>query len=361
MNILHIDEQRGWRGGEQQAGYLIAGLVRRGHRVLIAGRSGGAFLKADHGVPGIIRLKAPFFGEGDPVTAIRLARAIRRYQVDIIHAHTSHAHSAACLARRLAGRGKVVVSRRVDFPVRLGIFNRRKYACPDRYIVISNKIADVLLAAGIREEKIEVVHSAIDPARFDVPPLPRSALGVPEHAPLLGNVAALAAHKDQATLIKAMPMVLRELPELRLLIAGEGAMRGALEAQIKDLGLERSVTLLGFRRDIPGLMRALDAFVLSSREEGLGTSVLDAMACGLPVVATAAGGIPEMVVHERTGLLAPVGDAEGLAREIVRIFRDRALAERLGRAGRALVRERFTVDRMVEGNLRVYEALLGRE
>jgi len=360
MNILHIDEQRGWRGGEQQAGYLVDGLVRRGHRVLVAGRAGGEFLKADLGTPGIVRLAAPFLGEVDLLTAVRLARAVRRYEVDIIHAHTGHAHAAACFARRLAGRGKVVVSRRVDFPVRLGWANRRKYACPDRFVVISNKIAEVLKTAGIPADKIEVVYSAIDPVRFGVPPLPRAALGIPEGAPLLGNVAALAAHKDQLTLIQAMPAVLRELPELRLVIAGEGEMRGALEARIKALGLERSVTLLGYRKDVPNLMRALDAFVLSSREEGLGTSVLDAMACGLPVVATAAGGIPEMVVHERTGLLGPVGDAEALAREIIRVFRDRALAERLGRAGRDLVRERFTVDRMVEENLRVYEGLLER-
>jgi glycosyltransferase involved in cell wall biosynthesis len=212
--------------------------------------------------------------------------------------------------------------------------------------------------AGVSAENLRVVHSAIDPARFRVEPLSRESLGVAEDAPLLGNVAALVGHKDQDTLVRALPMVLERLPDLRLLIAGEGALRDELESLIEELDVGHAVTLLGHRRDVPQLLRALDAFVLSSKKEGLGTSVLDAMACELPVVATAGGGIPEMVHDGETGLLVPVQQPHALAAAIVRIFEDKALARRLGRNGRALVERQFTVDRMVEGNLRVYEELL---
>ena len=129
------------------------------------------------------------------------------------------------------------------------------------------------------ESRIQVVHSCIDPGRFDVEPLSRSELGVPEGVPLLGNVAALVDHKDQATLLAAMPGVLGKLPDLHLVIAGEGELRATLEHQIEHLRIGRAVRLLGFRNDVARLLRTLDAFVMSSKEEGLGTSVLDAMAC----------------------------------------------------------------------------------
>jgi glycosyltransferase involved in cell wall biosynthesis len=358
VNVLHIDEQRGWRGGEQQASYLIQGLVRRGHGVFVGGRPGSLFLKSDHGATSPICIAAPFITEFDPYTAFLLARAVRRHKIDILHAHTSHAHMAACLARQLAARGKVVVSRRVDFAPRTGLLNRWKYSLPDHIIAVSNAIADVMRAYGVDESRMTVVSSAADPSRFQVPPLSRRAIGIPEDAPLVGNVAALVGHKDHATLLNAMPMVLQALPALHLVIAGEGNLRRQLEAQIERLGLAPSVHLLGHRNDVPQLLRALDAFVLSSSQEGRGGAVLEAMICGLPVAATDAGGLPELVVHEKTGFLSPVGDAQTLARNIVRIFREPALAREVAGQAAVYVRERFCVEAMVEGNIRVYETVL---
>lgn len=358
MNILHINEQQGWRGGEQQSSYLIRGLVRRGHNVVIAGKPESEFLTVDHGSPEIMRVPAPFIGEFDVWTAWTLARAVRRYRVDILHAHTSHAHSAACMAQMLARQGRVVVSRRVDFPPRTGWINRWKYSRPDMFVAVSNYIANVMRTYGIEEARLRVVHSATDPSRFDVPPLSRTELGVPENAPLLGNVAALVGHKDHANLLAAMPLVLRELPNLRLIIVGEGELRPAVERQIAELGIGPSVRLLGHRSDVPRILRTLDAFVLSSKEEGFGGACLEAMACGLPVVSTAAGGMPETVIHEKTGLLVPIRDPQALAAAIVRVFHESDFAERLGAQARQQVHERFTTDHMVMGNLAVYEEVL---
>lgn len=358
MNVLHIDDQLGWRGGEQQASYLIAGLTKLGHRCVVAGRAAGAFLRSGFGGAEVIRVAIPCWGEMDPISPTLLARAVRSYDIDILHAHSSHAATYACVARKLARRGHVVVSRRVDFPPARNAFSAWKYAQPDRIVAISQCINRVLRAYGVPDAKLRVVMSGIDLARLDVPPVERESLGIPADAVLAGNVAALVGHKDHATLIAAMPAILHEVPHLRLVIAGEGALRKPLESQIRDMGVSRAVKLLGLRDDVPRLLRALDLFVLSSSEEGLGTSILDAMACGVPVVATDAGGISEMVTDGETGLLTPIRDPSALASAVVRMVRDADLRARVTAAAANRVRERFTVDRMVEGNLRVYEELL---
>jgi glycosyltransferase involved in cell wall biosynthesis len=357
VRILHIDEQTGWRGGEQQASYLIRGLVERGHACAIAGRPGSAFLTADHGVDLLQRFAAPFRGEFDLWSAYRLARAALRLEVDILHAHTSHALTYAVLARQIAGRGKVVASRRVDFPPRPNPFSRWKYRRADHIVAISNKIAQVMREFGVPETQMSVVHSGIDPERFDVAPLPRSELGTPEGVPLLGNVAALVGHKDHATLIAAMPIVLAAFPDAHLVIAGDGPLRADLERRIAELRVGHAVRLLGFRNDIPRLLKALDVFVMSSKEEGLGTSILDAMAAGVPVVATDGGGIPEMVRDGETGLLSPVGDAESLGRSIVRMVEDREFRNRSVAQAAAMVQAEFTWSEMAGGNLRIYQEL----
>lgn len=357
MNILHINEQTGWRGGEQQASYLIRGLVRRGHDVIIAGRPGSEFIRSNHGLEAIPKLTAPFFSEVDPLTAARVARAVRRNAVDIIHAHTSHAHTIACIARALARRGKVVVSRRVDFAPRKNPFNRWKYAMPDAIVAVSSYIARVMREFGAEESRLAVVHSGTDAARFRVPPIPRAELGVPEGAPLLGCVAALVGHKDHATLLDAMPLILERIPELRLILIGEGRLRQQIEAQIKSLAIQNSVTLLGHRGDVPNILNALDAFVLSSKQEGFGGAALEAMACNLPVVSTDAGGMSDTVVHEKTGLLVPVRNPEALARAVVRVFTEPALVEELRKNLAAQV-QHFSIDAMIEGNLEVYRRVL---
>ncbi len=156
-----------------------------------------------------------------------------------------------------------------------------------------------------------------------------------------------------------MARVLETMPDAHLVIAGEGPLRAALERQIQDLQIPHAVHLLGFRNDVPRLLRALDVFVMSSKEEGLGTSVLDAMAAGVPVAATAAGGIPEMVAHEKTGLLSPVADAKSLASNVLRLIRETDLRRSITNGASARLQTQFVVDRMVEGNLAVYSALMG--
>ncbi len=358
MHSLHIDDQTGWRGGEQQAYYLVEGLRARGHQVTICGRPGSPFLKRTSNVDGVDSISLPLRNEFDLPSAWRLARYVKRNDVDVLHAHTSHAHTIAMLAQRIGRRGKVVVSRRVDFVPRSDWLTRMKYAKPDQIVAISEKIAAVLIDYGVAKDRLTVVHSGIDPRRLQVDPISRMDLGMDDADPLIGNVAALVGHKDHHTLIDAMPHVLRALPNARLVIAGEGPLRHDIEHQIETLGLSAAVQLLGQREDVPNLLKTLDLFVMSSSEEGLGTTVLDAMAAGVPVVATAGGGIPEMVRDGETGLLSPVNNPRLLAENIVRMWTERTLRIACTNRAEELVNTAFSVEKMVEGNLAVYQGLV---
>ena len=148
------------------------------------------------------------------------------------------------------------------------------------------------------------------------------ALWLPHHAPLVGNVAALVPHKGQRYLIEAAHLVVREIPDARFVILGEGELREHLERLVHEHNLEKHVLLPGFRTDVLGCIKGFDVFAMSSVTEGLGTSLLDAMACATPIVATRTGGIPEIVEDGVNGLLVPPRDAPALARAIVRLLND---------------------------------------
>jgi glycosyltransferase involved in cell wall biosynthesis len=179
------------------------------------------------------------------------------------------------------------------------------------------------------------------------------ALGVPRGAPVVGNVAALTGHKDHATLVEAMSLLRPRRPEARLVIAGEGELRPALEALVRERGLDDRVVFAGFRRDLDRILPAFSVFCLSSHLEGLGTSLLDAMVFARPVVATAAGGIPEAVEDGVTGRVVPPRQPAALADALDEVLGDDERRIALGEAGRRRFLERFTVDRMVDGTVRV--------
>ena len=213
---------------------------------------------------------------------------------------------------------------------------------------------------GIPASQVTVVHDGIDVGR--VQRLPSLDLHVeywlPHGVPVIVNVGALVGHKGQKHLLDAMPLVMREMADVHLVILGEGELRVPLEKQVKELHLERAVRLPGFREDVLSLMKSADLFVMSSVTEGLGSAVLDAMAMGLAVVATRAGGIPEAVVHGETGLLVPPGEPAPLARAIVRLLKDPVVRSQYGHAAQARVAEQFGVDKLVEGTLAVYREVL---
>ena len=217
----------------------------------------------------------------------------------------------------------------------------------------------MLVADGVPAERTVTVHEGIDVDHVAAaPPVNvHETFWLPHQAPVVGNVAALVPHKGQRYLVDAAHLVVQQVPDARFIVLGEGELREHLEKQVREHHLEKHVMMPGFRTDVLGCIKGFDLFVMSSVTEGLGTSLLDAMACGRPIVATRAGGIPEIVEDGVNGALVAPRDAAALAAAIVRALKDEAWRRRTAEAGLARVRERFTVDRMVSQTAAVYKRL----
>ena len=361
MFSLHVDTARTWRGGQQQVRLTVDGLRAAGQRAALVAHPRGELYRRADGEPDIIPLAAA--GELDLRAAWRMSRLLRRLRPDVVHAHDAHALALAAAGVALAGAGRprLAASRRVDFHLHRNPLSRWKYRRVDRFLCASDAIRRMLIDDGIRAARAVVVYEGVDVEAIAGLPAHdvRRELELPARAPVIGNVAALAPHKGQRHLVDAAARVVAEVPDARFVIVGAGELRDALLEQIARLGLERHVLLTGFRTDALALLKGFDLFVMSSVTEGLGTSVLDAMACGRAVVATRAGGIPESVVDGETGLLVPTRDPAALASAVLRLLRAPDRRQALGRAGRARARERFSAERMVAETIAVYEALAG--
>ena len=363
MFSLHVDTARTWRGGQNQVLVTVLGLRSLGHRALLVAHPHGE-LRA-RAAEGLELLPLAPATEMDLSAAWRLSRALKQLNPGIVHAHDPHAVAMAALALSMSTQRPVpplVASRRVDFRIRGNSLSRWKYRQVDCFICASQAIRNMLLADGIPPGRAVTVHEGIDLGRVAAaaPAKIHEELWLPHGAPLVGNVAALVPHKGQKHLIDAAALVVRQVPDARFVIAGEGELRESLEHQIRHLKLDKHVLLAGFRPDVLSLHKAFDIFVMSSVTEGLGTSILDAMASGKPVVATTAGGIPEVVRDGETGLLVPPRDDRALADAIVRLLKDAALRDRMGAAGLSLAHARFSAERMVQETLTVYERVAQR-
>jgi glycosyltransferase involved in cell wall biosynthesis len=358
MFSLHLDTARTWRGGQNQVLVTVLGLRALGHRTLLVAHPGGELRqRAKEGLD-LIPL-APRT-EMDLSAAWRLSRLLKQLKPDIMHAHDPHGVAMAAMALSMStqpSKPPLVASRRVDFRMKGNTLSRWKYRQVDCFICASEAIRQLMLVDGVEADRAVTVHEGIDLGRVEAAPPARlhEELWLPHHAPVVGNVAALVPHKGQRHLIEAAPLVLRQVPDTRFVIAGEGELRPSLERMIKEHHLEKHVLLTGFRPDVLSVHKGFDVFVMSSVTEGLGTSVLDAMACGKPVVATTAGGIPEVVADGETGFLVPPRDHQAMAEALVRLLKDAALRQRMGHAGLQRVRRMFSAERMVQETLRVYK------
>jgi glycosyltransferase involved in cell wall biosynthesis len=349
LSIFHCDFRLTWAGGQNQLWLLARGLRERGHRQRIVTRPESE-LAARARAAGFDVIEHPYRGEVDPRGYGNLRRWMAAARPDVVHAHDSHSLMPAAVAARLVRpRPAVVGHRRVDFPIRGHPLSRWKYSRgPDRLIAISERVREVLLEDGVPASRIALIPSGID---LETPPAPegpslRGRVDAPEGAPVVLTIASLADYKDHPTLIEAAARLKPREPMTRWAVCGAGGLLDRMRAEVEQRGLSGRVRYLGFVSGARGFLRDADVFCLSSRTEGLGTSVLDAMAAGVPVAATAAGGIPEMIEHQVTGLLASVGDGAALAAAVDRLLDDRALALRLADAARERVRD-FDIERTI--------------
>jgi glycosyltransferase involved in cell wall biosynthesis len=364
MFSIHVDTARTWRGGQNQVLLTVNGLRAIGHRAaLVAHPNGQLLARADEGLE-LIPIAART--EVDLTAAWRLARVLKRLKPDVLHAHDAHATAMASLALSLGGSATkapaLVVSRRVDFHLRGNSFSRWKHRQVDCFIAASDAIRQMLVADGVPPDRTLTVHEGIDIEHVLAAPEVNvhETFYMPHGAPLVGNVAALVPHKGQRHLIEAAHLVVQEIPDARFVILGEGELREQLERQVRDYHLEKHVLLPGFRTDVLGCMKGFDLFAMSSVTEGLGTALLDAMACERAIVATRTGGIPEVVEDGVTGHLAAPRDHAAMAQLMLGLLADEAMRRQMGGAGLARVQARFTVERMVAETAAVYARVAGR-
>jgi len=359
--VIHVNTEKTWRGGEIQTLLLAKGLQERGHANVVVAPPSSALAsrcrEAELVVEGIATR-----GEFDPAAIWSLVRIIRRFRPEILHYHTSHAVTLGSLASNFTGRFAAVATRRVSFTLSRNPLARWKYTRRvDRIIAVSDGIRRVLRQAGIPNDRIRVVPSAVDLGRFGRVPArgeARASLGYATGDFVVGSVGHLAEHKGHRVLIEAAGEIARESPRLRFLIAGNGSLESALRNRIRQLGLDSVFRLMGFSEEVARLLPAIDLFVFPSLSgEGSPAAVKEAMACGLPVVASAISGVDEIVRDGKEGALVPPGDARALASAVLKFASDESLRLECGRRGRERVVQ-FGVEPLIDRTESVYREVL---
>jgi glycosyltransferase involved in cell wall biosynthesis len=349
QHVVHVASGREWRGGQRQVWLLARELQRFGDLTQTVVTGAGSELARRLRQDGIPVDPVSWSAGLDPRVVPALLTAVRGRPA-LLHAHDAHAVTLAGICAWLSHK-PLVATRRVDFHLR----RPGCWARAARVIAISDAVAAILAADGIDPALVTVVRSGI---QLDgPPPVPlgiRGQLGLAPEAFIAANVAALVAHKDQATLVRAAALLRTRAPALHWVVAGEGPLKVALERLIADLGVSDRVHLLGHIDEPARLLADANLFVMSSREEGLGTAVLDAMALGIPVASTAAGGLPEML-GDGAGLLVTPEDPAALADAVYRLLDDAELRRRLAETARAVV-QRFSAARMAAEVRSVYRS-----
>jgi len=297
--------------------------------------------------------------KADVGAVVRLWRLLRRERPLILHAFLFHANLLACLVGRLAGVPIILVSERT-----MGMENRARYVVnwltaplANRIVAVSPSVRDfVVQRVGIPASKVLVIPNGVDVARFAAAqPISRAAWGLPAEGSLIGAVMRLDPVKGGETLVRAVAAL---PPGPHAVVVGDGPQRAAWESLADALGVAGRIHFVGYQADVPAWLAACDVFVLSSEREGMPNAVLEAMAAGRPVVATAVGGTPDVVLDGVTGLLVPPRDPAALARAIQSLLDDPARAREMGAAGRWRVEEHFSLEAVVARTVALYDSLL---
>ena len=359
MSVVHLETGRHLYGGALQVLYLAQGLEERGIKSVLMVPRGSEIAAAAR--KRWLRVEEfPYRGEGDLAAAARMLWRFSRRDVEVVHLHSRRgADTLGGLAGTLV-RAPVVLTRRVD--------NREidwlvgaKYALYRRVVAISGAIRDVLTEQGVPPAKISLVPSAVDAStwlspedaaardrEFDLPP------GVPAGA----MVAQFVPRKGHWVLMHALSVLKVRGHAPHVVLFGRGPTRDRVAALAEAVGVQDQIRFAGFRDDLHRWLGSFDFCVHPALKEGLGVAALQAGAAGIPVVGARAGGIPEVVIDGKTGLLCPPGDADALAAAIEHLLEDPGAARAMGRSARARIESGFSVDAMVEGNLKVYREMV---
>lgn len=364
MRLFQVDAGKEWRGGQRQSFLLAKEIKKRGYPLeFVVQPNSPLHEKALEANLSVTPIKIR--NEFDLMASLRLARVMKRKNGVLVHFHDAHSLAAGSYAASLAKVPIRIISRRVDFALNKNPFSQRKYKKGvDSIIAVSLGVKKVLIACGIDSRVIEVVPSGIDflsPEDMKKSDYLRKELSLAPDDYLVGIVAHLADHKGHKYLIDATKRLKDKAPKIKIIIVGEGPLLMKLTRQAKEIHVEDMVFFLGFREDVHKILASLDLFVLSSYLEGLGSSIIDAMAHKLPVVATNVGGIPEVVIDGKTGLLVPPRHPAALAEAILKLYGDPSLSLQFGQMGCEVVHKKFSAESMANKILGIYERLAKRK
>jgi len=361
MKVLHLSSESTWRGGEQQIIYLVEETRKLGVEAIVGCRRGSAvekYCQVNNLPYRSLRFKSAY----DIFTAIKVVQYCRREDVDLIQTHTSKSHTMAVIAGLLGLKTPQILTRRVDFPIKNNWFSRFKYNYQKirKVICISETIYN-MTAVDIRDKsKLITIHSGVDTGKF-VPFFKsdwlRKKYGLSQETVVIGNTSAISDQKDYYTFVKVAEVLISQKRDVRFFIVGDGPDREAIEQFTNDRGLQDVVTFTGFVENITEVLPSLDIFLFTSKTEGLGTSVLDAMAAHVPIVATAAGGVSEMVEHLENGLLYQVKDVDGLTVGVNLLLSDPDLGISLAKKAELTVRN-FSKEKTAKSSYELYKEIL---
>jgi glycosyltransferase involved in cell wall biosynthesis len=359
IKILHIDTQKTWRGGQQQAFYLHQGLIAKNYTSIMICQPDSPMAKR------CLEQKLPFQeikmrNEADLIAASKISALIKKNQYNIIHCHSAHAQMLGIIIKLFFPKLILIGSRRVDFPIRSNFFSKFKYnsSLLNKIVCISQNIKNVMLSSKISPEKLHLIHSGINTHKFENlnPPIP-SELNVIKEKKIVGTIAALTGHKDYPTLLKTAKILTEKRNDCVFIAVGDGKDKDEILELKNQLMLNDNFIFTGYKSNVADYLLHFDIFVLSSKLEGLGTSVLDAMAANIPVVACSSGGIPEMITPNFNGLLAQKENPADLAEKLeFALDHPDELAVMTKNAKISV--EQFSIENTINKNIELYKSLL---
>ncbi len=362
MRILHTESSMGLGGQEYRVLLEAEGMEKRGHVVVVAAPQGSelAVLARQRG----LQVKTTTSGNRGWMTLVPLySRMIKQCEIDVVNTHGSLDSWTASIAGRISSRRPIIIrTRHKSTPVSRSLRHRLLYGILPHAVTTTGEAVrqELITRNRLSPSRVISIPTGVDLERFHPQPSDaalRKSLGVGSQGPLVGAVTFLRPEKGMEVLVEAVKLLKNKIPALQCLIIGDGGEKKTLLTRVRELGLEHCVHMVGFRQDIPALLTLLDVVVIPSFEEGIPQSLTQALAMERPVVASAVGGIPEVVKDGVTGLLVPPRNPAILSEKIAFILNNPSSGARMGQVGRQVIQERFSMENMLTQTEHVYRRL----
>lgn len=364
MKILHINSANAWGGGEVHVALLCKELRNNGQDIVLACRPESPIDKKFRDMQFSV-LNLPLKGAADLYSSFCLANYCRTNGIQILHIHLGRDYWLAFFTKMLYKDLKVVFTRHLLFPIKKNIFHEMMYRTADMVIAVSKAVEKVIANSGfVGSDKLTTIYNGISIGKFANAPQGclRHELELDTTTPIIGIIGQISPHKGQDVFIRSIPSIVKKIPNSKFIIVGDDFRQGAYVQELKalatGLGIEEHVFFIGPRPNIPEIMKDLDVFVLASRNEPFGLVVVEAMAAGIPVVATAAGGVTEIIEHGKSGFLIPIDDDGMLAESVCKILQNPELAKKHSENAILRVRSLFSIESMTEQTMKIYSEIL---